>query len=464
MSMASIVGKVIISGTIITLSPLLIGGGQSEEDHDYDIHVLKDNDENPFIPGTSIAGVVRHNIRDILPNFEIAMFGSLGEIQSSVNFDDIVLKNTNIIYRDGVGIDLYTGAGIDGVKYNYEAIEPNAKGKFLTEITFRGYHLENVDDITSPIRSDFIECVLLMRDLLKDGIRVGALTTKGFGLVKLIDEKTILYDFSKKEDIKSWFMQDDKADTKSLMRRSVFSDVDKNDFIVKAYLSINGSIIIRDYNVANDVRKNRTSTVTSVMMKTGGKYVIPGTSIKGVLRHQAEKIFLTTGRNINELENLMGNLPDYKKNDDNNKKKIKSRFYVSEAFFDSSKVDEVPQTRNRIDRFTGGVIDNALFTVKPIWQKAYEEKSLCLEFFVKKASYAEAGLMLFLLKDICQGKVAFGGEKHIGRGTFQGLKVTINYQGEKWIIDKEGQVIEGDISKLNEYANEFIKEGELHGY
>ena len=461
MGKESIVGKIIITGKLTILSPLLIGDGQSDNGEDKDVHVLKDNDENPFIPGTSIAGVMRECVRNILPNHETELFGDMDTIQSSVNFDDIVLNNAQIIYRDGVSIDLYTGAGIEGAKYDYEAVEPGATGDFLAEITLRVYHLNDSDNIKSSLNGDTIEAILLLRDLLTDGIRLGALTTKGFGLAKLTETKTTLYDFAQKADVMAWLMQNGKGDSLTLARRSAFADVNNDDFIVKADFAVVDSLIVRNYNETNTVKTAAGNPVSAVMMKANGKYIIPGTSIKGVLRHQAEKILLAVGKDVNYLDNLMGNSPDYIKNDKDTQTKLKSRFYVSEATFDDGMVITAAHTRNRVDRFTGGTIDNALFTVKPLWQKERGIKSLSLEFFVKQAEPSEAGLVLFLLKDICQGKVAFGGEKNIGRGTLQGLGTTLNYKGQTWQIDKNGKVVEGDAAKLNDFALAFVKGGDV---
>ena len=44
-------------------------------------------------------------------------------LQSAIVIQDILLENTEIVIRDGVCIDFYTGIAKEGQKYNYEAIE-----------------------------------------------------------------------------------------------------------------------------------------------------------------------------------------------------------------------------------------------------------------------------------------------------------------------------------------------------
>ena len=60
MNDSSVIGKILIHGEIVLKSPLLIGDGVGETaDNFKDIHVQKNQSGKPFIPGTSIAGVLR---------------------------------------------------------------------------------------------------------------------------------------------------------------------------------------------------------------------------------------------------------------------------------------------------------------------------------------------------------------------------------------------------------------------
>ena len=48
--------QILIEGDVQLDSPLLIGNGQDDNEPEQDIHVLKNQDDVPFIPGTSITG------------------------------------------------------------------------------------------------------------------------------------------------------------------------------------------------------------------------------------------------------------------------------------------------------------------------------------------------------------------------------------------------------------------------
>lgn len=67
----SVIGKFIINGKLHLESPLIIGSGRGEL---VDIEVLKDETGIPFIPATSIIGVLRHYFEDNFPENKVDDF------------------------------------------------------------------------------------------------------------------------------------------------------------------------------------------------------------------------------------------------------------------------------------------------------------------------------------------------------------------------------------------------------
>ena len=130
----------------------------------------------------------------------------------------------------------------------------------------------------------------------------------------------------------------------------------------------------------------------------------------------------------------------------------KSRFIVEEVYIAPKNFSEVVQTRNKIDRFTGGTLQGTLFTTKPLYQKISAEPTLKLHFEIREAKDFEIGLVLFLLRDLWLGHVAVGGEKSIGRGTVSGLSAEINFDGKTFKLDSKGNVLIGDKSELENFA------------
>ena len=435
MNDASIVGKILIEGELILKSPLLIGDGEGETSENYkDIHVLKNHEGKPFIPGTSLCGVLRDYMKNVNPAIVGKIFGDGNKMQSSIQLDDVELLESEIIMRDGVKIDSYTGTGIDGAKYDYEAVERGAKGKLRLLINLRGIHLEEIENVTSAIK--------ILMSKLQSGIRLGALTTKGFGLSVVRKLKAQHYDFHNKADVIAWFTKKPASNKIKLAEEKI--SINPDDLIVDAEFAINSSLIIRDYEVS---AADNTNKISAVSLKSRRDFVIPATSLKGIFRHRAEYIFDKLKLDKNHLEKLMGT---------SDGEKIKSRFIVEESYIKPEGVMEIPQTRNKIDRITGGTLQGTLFTTKPIWNK---NSTVRIKFEIHNAKDFEVGLAICLLRDMWLGHIEIGGEKSIGRGTLSGKSATIYFKGKIYELDENGKVT-GDLQEISRLASALKKSGE----
>ncbi|MBR3745558.1 MAG: CRISPR-associated protein [Selenomonadaceae bacterium] len=430
MNKSSVIGKILITGDLVLASPLLIGDGEGETNKNFiDMHVLKNHDNKPFIPGTSLCGVLREWLTKFDSDAVTKIFGDMDEMQSSIQIEDIVLAGGEIFSRDGVRIDELTGTGVTGGKYDFEFVERGASGKLRLLINLRGIHADGKK--TSP------EIVSVIKTLLKklsDGIRLGALTSKGFGLAKVKNLNANIYDFREKADVAAWLLDKDSSDKISPSTEDFSAP---KDFVVNARFKFNSSFIVRDYEVNADDRKKKVSSTT---LKSRGDFVIPGTTLKGILRHRAEYIFGKLGLDKNLLDDLMGTTTN------------KSRFIVAESYVETKNFAEVNHTRNKIDRFTGGTLQGTLFTTKPAYQKNFDAPTLEINFEIHDAKTSEAGLAIFLLRDLWFGRVAIGGEKSIGRGTLKGLSAEIKFRGETYTLDANGKILNGDKNNLENFA------------
>ena len=448
MNKSSVIGKISITGDLVLRSPLLIGDGEGETSENFrDVHVLKNLQDKPFIPGTSLCGVLRDWLEAIAPAWTAKIFGDTEEMQSSIQLEDIVLTDGEIIARDGVRIDSVTGAGVDGGKYDFEVVERGVSGKFKLLITLRGFHVDKNFRGDKNYSFDKILDVtaLLLRRLL-DGIRLGALTTKGFGLVVAENLRAELFDFRDKADVAAWLMKkpatkEISPSTKEISPSNENFFDSPNNLVVDAVFGFNSSFIIRDYEIdAADKAKN----ISAVALKSGNDFVVPGTSIKGILRHRAEYIFDKLGIDGNALNDLMGS--------STSDAKIKSRFIVAESYIAPNNFAEVEHTRNKIDRLTGGTLQGTLFTTKPAYQNKRGIPTLKIHFEIREAKDFEVGLAIFLLRDLWLGHVALGGEKSIGRGTIGGLSAEINFKDKTYKLGANGKIIDGDKSELEKFA------------
>ncbi|MBO4556701.1 MAG: hypothetical protein J5706_08065 [Elusimicrobiales bacterium] len=446
---ARIVKRYVLKGTVKLESPLLIGGGEGNAF--IDINILKDSNGNPLIPGTSLAGVLLAMSEEKYKIF----FGKMSkekekssqDTQSILSIDDITLKDSEITVRDGVKINRDTGVAEDKAKFDYEAVERGAKGNFKMTLTIRErFKNENSD-----------EFIKILAGMLRHGIFLGSHTTKGFGKICTEQISLDVYDYSMPEDVKAWLQ--DKPCPSNLLDGQTYSEneIAENSFSVEADFVLNSSLIVRTSrydetysDVYVDLEK-----IAAVQLLSNGDYVIPGSSIRGVICQRAEEILKACGSK--NYENALKFLFGFASENQKEYTGKKSRLAVEECYISRSNgnVKHCKQTRNKIDRFTGGTIEGALFEEIPIWnKKGSSQPYIKLRFMIKDCQPWEAGLMMFVLKDLWQSDLAIGGEKSIGRGTLKGIKAKIIYKTEN--IEAELKEENGKI-KISGYSMEKLE-------
>lgn len=444
-SKAAIIEKIQMSGRLVVQSPLCIGSGQ--DDGITDSLVLKDKQGKAFIPGTSLAGVLRDIVCSHDSNLADLLFGNLSDNrQSMINIDDVLLENSVYTVRDGVRIDSITNTAEDTGKFDYEVVERGAAGSFSATITIRKNDIEDKKAVE--------QLAAALADQLMYGISLGAHTAKGFGEVKGSKIKVATYDFSQPDSLGAWLLGEmSQADIYAAAAKPLVAD---DDFYAEIDLALKTSLLVgTEPDAFSEGSGKDEGKVQKVMLSSNGDYVIPGTSVKGVIRKQAEHICRVVG---DYGDDFLGSLMGYSKAD---KAKQRSRLRTYEVYLGEG-VEAVNQSHVRIDRFTGGHMGSGLYTNKPVWQKKADAKTMTMRLAISGCSDAEAGLMLLILKDIWTGQLAFGGDKAGGSGVMQGLKAVISYKGHKYAMEKAAGGIKAsaeDRAAMNSLVEAFVKAG-----
>lgn len=226
--------KYIIKGIISAESPLHIGTGLEDfSPTAVDNGVIRDENGNPFIPGTSLKGVLRSFMERIIPSlYSEDQYKACDIISNPCTDDDFLksIKNAGLsdeqsaekIYeeecdvcrlfggkafaskihisdcrligdkaytqkRDGVAIDRDTLTGADGKKYDFECVASGTKFNF--EMT-----IDNLDDEQKELVNIILGC------LKNGGLQVGGKTSAGLGCIKLVDAEVFKVDRSNLKD------------------------------------------------------------------------------------------------------------------------------------------------------------------------------------------------------------------------------------------------------------------------
>jgi len=447
MSPKTIKGKIVIKGQIMATSPLHIGCGDGERS---DLDVLLDQNNKPYIPATSFVGVLRHTILESLSEKgqnkrlldELWGFSENTDgHQSLFQCSDLVCltDSPEIRIRDGIKIDNSTGVVFEQGKYDYEIVERETR-----------FSLNMVFSYNSQNESLAKKVIATIYSLLENGkLQFGAKTNNGLGEVKLIVENTKIYEFkfTEKIHVYNWLIQNFTSQNEiQTIDLGEPYEINVENFHIEAILKLKHSLIIRSYSEDPEM-------ADATHIKSLEDWILTGTSLKGAIRSRAERILNTINQNDEVFKQLFGDVDEKSPT----KKAIKAKIRIKEVVLPRF-IAEL-QTRIKIDRFTGGTIETALFDSMPLFMDL-SDKVLVINMFVRDCTFSEAGLLLLILKDLWTGDLAVGGEKNIGRGVFEGIKARITWNKQpKIVIEKDlQQLAPTDKSKLQSFVDA-LKEG-----
>jgi CRISPR-associated protein Csm3 len=200
--------------TLKLVTPLHIGGN-FDDDIKSDLPIIKTADDTPFIPGSSIKGVLRsaserlshifglnvcylenggcgQNHKDDIKTAIETLSDSqayadiygrvcpscqtygIGSISSKVKVNHVYLKNYKTMIRDGIMIDRETGTVKPTAKFDYEYIE--ADQTFTIEIEGNNLTDENKEVLA-----------LAFAQLKNGSLRFGGLQARGLGQVEYVE-------------------------------------------------------------------------------------------------------------------------------------------------------------------------------------------------------------------------------------------------------------------------------------
>lgn len=416
-------------------TPLAIGSGV--KDIITDQVVAHDVNGLPYIPGTAIAGIIRHAIGEESAK---SFFGFGGE---NGRGSEIIFSSAQIVDGDGKIIEGLIDTKSDylknfdelpvrqHVRINEKGTAEN-RGKFDEEVVYKGarfcFEIELLS--TKPEDENFTK---VLNELAKDTIRMGGGTRKGFGEIEIVECKLLNYNLSDSKDLT------DYINKTSWLNDAVWKDV-KNDIPpkdsegwTKYELELKPDDFFLFGSGFGDDNADMTPATESYIDWTSGKpkfqtdtILIPASSVKGALSHRVafhynkiKKYFVgdpdaKSGVENNAVRALFG----YTTQDDKNA--IRGNVLISDVI--QSKNSERTKILNHvsIDRFTGGAIDGALFSESVIYggNETYTFVLKVNNVALKDADVKKAFENALL--DITNGLLPLGGGVNRGHGCFSG--------------------------------------------
>ncbi|MGC2238416.1 MAG: RAMP superfamily CRISPR-associated protein [Pyrinomonadaceae bacterium] len=298
-----------INGKLTAETPLHVGGIGGNADSDMALAI---NGKGEFyVPGTSITGVLRawcersfgrKLTEDIWgfqeKNSQIAGTKKDESHASFVLVEDATIENAKDVLteiRDGVGIDRFYGTAADGAKYDREILPKGSKLDFKMTV-----------EIGENRNANQIKAIFghLLEALQNGEIRFGGSRTRGLGKLRLSLTKQVsdesLLGFDKiisalKRKIETENETTENIDTKAEIERLIKADkTTKPDSNARLEITIDWSPV-QPLMVKAGFEGIGVDMLPLTSQKDGGELalVLPGSSIKGSIRSQAERIMRT---------------------------------------------------------------------------------------------------------------------------------------------------------------------------
>ena len=459
--------------TIEITTPLQIGSGKKGVKADS--LVIRDVNGLPFIPGTTLAGLIAHALgkekerlmgsqeegsrlivteAKLLNKYGKALDGLIDF--STLNEDDLAFLSfyERLPIRQHVKIG-HKGTAKDTGKYDEEIVLKGSRFCFEMELIASKDESKELDELLNIIQSPVF--------------RIGSGSRSGFGAIKVVK---CLY--------RNLFLERDDEKKLYLSKSSNLSEPwegwqDANDKIKKQafcdgwifyQLSLKPECFILFGSGFGDPEGNADMTYVKENFITWNDegtlareaelkkvVLIPGSSVKGALSHRTAFYYnkltdavlmedgtLKNGKTIDEVigknnlavKAIFGS--EGEKDKDTNKMEHKQRgnILISDVIEVSEQTKPKILNHVSIDRFTGGAIDGALFNEQTLYAKG---ETFNINIIIANEAFDDKNIQAAFessLKDVVTGMLPLGGGVNRGNGVFTGTATKYTKEENQW--------------------------------
>ncbi len=293
----SLYSVVTARGELVAETALHVGGVGGDVDTDLPLAV--NGAGNYYIPGTSLAGVLRawfraailgdsvlgSDERDLAEVEDLFGYASddeedTGHASKLIVDDAVVIGQVEHEIRDGVGIDRQWGTAAEGIKFDCAVLPRGTRFRF--SVRLETANQEEHDRLLGQLRT-------MLDALTSGGLRVGAATTRGLGKIKLVNVQLRELRFDDAEAFLDGLAQGGRK--LSLEAIPPWKPKGRPVLAMEIDWEPVGPVMVKaGYDgMASDMLPMTTGV-------DGGRRitpVLPGSSIKGALRSRAELIVRT---------------------------------------------------------------------------------------------------------------------------------------------------------------------------
>lgn len=482
--------KKVIIANLKTLTGLHIESGDMVETTDSPVY--RDTNGDIVIPGTALAGALRALATRIAPHFGYKkcialdenpqtktcdclvcnLFGSLITGKSSTEgkasklwvYDSVLKSEPKTHIRDGVGIDRETGASSRRARAKFDFEVAPKDSVFSFKIAIQDELSEGEEKLLSFVLEEWRHG----RGYLGGGIG------RGLGNIQLEDIKVFSINLSNADNLIAFLQEDDEInvgdeDEKWIDRnikgaRELIKGNMADEYLYNSFLQMDMELKFTGGFLINDILNSVQSGFDFTPRIENGKFILPGSSFRGILRSHAEKIarslvtlnsgtaaeFLSKCPACNPfadkddpLASCNAMLREYKRV---HKEEIQddklclacqlfgSSFKGSRLYVSDGEMTGTPEIKIMdflaIDRFTGGGKEGAKFDALVLWQPKFR-----LRIFLENPKDWQLGWLMLVIKDLKERLLSFGFGKNkwFGKATIEDGTIKVGAISELFI-------------------------------
>lgn len=473
--------------TIEATTPLAIGSGKKSILTDATIN--RDANDLPFIPGTTLAGLIRHAIDEELADRLMGFIKKKNDKKDEYEVEGsrLIVTEAKLLNRKGKAIDgllnLETACDDEDkaflkdfkhapirqhAKINHRGVTED-KGKFDEGVVPKGarfcFEMELManpksEEELAEYKQDFKD---LLRKLRADGFRVGGKSRNGFGKIEVVGEACLYreLDLSLPADLdlylkKSASLADEwdgfeplKLEKPQESRYTRYKlEITPKDFLFFGS-GFGNEDVDHSYIKERFVEWNEEGNIGR-WHSHDHSLVVPASSVKGALAHRTayyynkecgifaenlspedfnkhvgkrnKAVFALFGCEGNEDKTQPTEAPTGERTDGKRRGHVLFADIIRNK---EEKTDKKIHNHVKIDRFTGGAIDGALFDEEALIVHPDEPEKLELELLVDVDELINKDQRIIpafeeALKDVCKGMLPLGGNVNKGYGQFEG--------------------------------------------
>lgn len=416
-----------IEAQIKNISPLRIGDG--DEGIILDSHMGK-----PMLPASGIVGAFRSYLE------------KSGEDQGQINKLFGIKENgekSHIFVSDAVTETEYDGAleVRDRIRINPATRTVDGRQKFETKLLKSGYKFKvefTVESENADEKEAFLRLLYQsLEALAKQEIRFGAQKTNGGGAFVVIRVHEWEYDLLKIQDLQAYLnerIRNEKNKTEAMRKIQLKSSMIQ----ICAKVQCEGPLMIGggSYETAGTAEER-------FIENRSGKKFIPGSTLKGLLRAQCSKIAELKKLDAELMKNMFG---------EGGSSGRQGSVFLADSMIDETSKGTVYHGI-RMNKFTGGTWMGGKYASHPV--KCKFTIKINIQNLPDRQRNGAAGLVLFALRDLLQGRVSLGGNFGKGFGRLLGDSIEITEQTTEkiYLNNSEGKIkIDKYLKDLESFA------------